>query len=90
MRGVTFFRQLHLVTDRFLDIASEYLGSILYDEKVTKGVKKQKIVSELYPDAQASRCFKDLARKIAHIPPANLPKDGRNLFWQHLDKNNLA
>ena len=88
--GREVFRQLHLVTDRFLDITSEYLGSILYDEKVTKGVKKQKIVSELYPDAQASRCFKDLVRKIAHMPPANLPKDGRNLFWQHLDKNNLA
>ena len=88
--GREVFRQLHLVTDRFLDITSEYLGSILYDEKVTKGVKKQKIVSELYPVAQASRCFKDLARKIAHMPPANLPKDGSNLFWQHLVNNNFA
>ena len=88
--GREVFRQLHLVTDRFLDITSEYLGSILYDEKVTKGVKNQKIVSELYPDGQASRCYKDLARKIAHMPPANLPKDGSNLFWQHLVKNNFA
>ena len=88
--GREVFRQLHLVTDRFLDITSEYLGSILYDAKVTKGVKNQKIVSELYPEAQASICFKDLARKIAHMPPANLPKDGSNLFWQHLVNNNFA
>jgi flagellar biosynthesis protein FlhG len=86
--GREVFRQLHLVTDRFLDISSEYLGCILYDDKVTQGVKNQKIVSELYPDAQASRCIKDLARKIAHSPPLNIPKGGSNLFWKHLVQNN--
>jgi len=87
--GREVFRQLHLVTDRFLDITSEYLGYILYDPKVTIGVKNQKIVSELYPDTQASRCFQDLARKIAHMAPLNYPKDGSNLFWGHLVQNNL-
>ena len=87
--GREVFRQLHLVTDRFLDITSEYLGCILYDAKVTKGVKNQKIVSELYPDTQASRCFKDLARKISHMQPGNLPEGGSNLFWRHLVQNNL-
>ena len=86
--GREVFRQLHLVTDRFLDISSEYLGCILYDDKVTKGVKNQKIVSELYPDTQASRCFKDLARKIANSPPVNIPKGNSNLFWKHLIQNN--
>ena len=86
--GREVFRQLHLVTDRFLDISSEYLGCILYDAKVTKGVKNQKIVSELYPDAQSSGCFKDLARKIANSPPLNLPQGGSNLFWRHLVQNN--
>ena len=88
--GREVFRQLHLVTDRFLDISSEYLGCILYDDKVTKGVKNQKIVSELYPDTQASRCFKDLARKIANTPPLNIPKGGSNLFWKHLIQNNCV
>jgi len=88
--GREVFRQLHLVTDRFLDITNEYLGCILYDERVTRGVKNQKIVSELYPDTQASRCFKDLARKIANMPPLNLPKGGSNLFWRHLVQNNFA
>ena len=82
--GREVFRQLQLVTDRFLDIRIEYLGYVLYDEKVTKGVKNQKIVSELYPDTQASRCFRDLARKISAMPPAILPKDGSNLFLRHL------
>jgi flagellar biosynthesis protein FlhG len=86
--GREVFRQLHLVTDRFLDMDIEYLGCILHDEKVTRGVKNQKIVSELYPDTQASRCFRDLARKISAMPPLNPPRNGSNLFWQHLVQNN--
>lgn len=82
--GREVFRQLHLVTDRFLDIQIEYLGCIFNDEKVTRGVKSQKIVSELFPDTQASKCFKDLARKISAMPPENLPKGGSNLFLRHL------
>jgi len=82
--GREVFRQLHLVTDRFLDINIEYLGCILDDEKVTRGVKSQKIVCELFPDTQASRCFRDLARKISAMPPVNLPKDGSNLFLRHI------
>jgi flagellar biosynthesis protein FlhG len=82
--GREVFRQLHLVTDRFLDIQIEYLGCILNDENVPKGIKNQKIVSQLYPDTHASRCFRDLARKIWAMPPLNCPKDGSNLFLRHL------
>ena len=82
--GREVFRQLQLVTDRFLDISIEYMGYILFDGKVTKGVKCQKIVSELYPDTPASRCFKDISRKISSMSPLNLPKGNSNLFWRHL------
>ncbi len=88
--GREVFRQLHLVTDRFLDIRIEYLGCIFNDEKVTRGVKSQRLVSELYPDAPASKCFRDLARKIAATPPLNPPTDGSNLFWRHLVQNNAV
>jgi len=87
--GREVFRQLHLVTDRFLDINSEYLGCILYDRKVPKGVKSQKLVSELFPDTQASKCFQDMARKIASMPPLDLPKGSSNLCWRHLVQNNI-
>jgi len=82
--GREVFRQLQLVTDRFLDITIEYLGYVLFDGKVTKGVKNQKIVSELYPDTLASKCFTDISRKISSMSPLNLPKGGSNLFWRHL------
>lgn len=82
--GREVFRQLKLVTSRFLDITIEYLGCILFDGNFTKGVKSQKIVTELYPDTKASRCFKDISRKIINMPPGNIPECGSNLFWGHL------
>lgn len=82
--GREVFRQLQLVTDRFLDISIDYLGYIMFDEKVTQGVKSQRIVSELYPDSEASLCFKDITRKVSNMPSMNIPKGNSNLFWQHL------
>ncbi|MGD2016111.1 MAG: MinD/ParA family protein [Desulfobacterales bacterium] len=82
--GREVFRQLQLVTDRFLDISIEYLGYVLFDDKVTKGIKSQKIVSELFPDTSASRCFTDISRRISTMSSENFPEGGSNLFWRHL------
>ena len=89
-QGREVFRQLHLVTERFLDMTVDYLGSVLVDAKMIKGVKQQKLVSELYPDTRASKCFDDLARKIFTQPPINVPKGDSNFFWHHLVENNFS
>jgi flagellar biosynthesis protein FlhG len=89
-QGSEVFRQLHLVTQRFLDMRIDYLGSVLLDANVTKGVKNQKLVSELYPNTRASKCFVDLAQKIFKSPPTDVPKGDSNFFWHHLIGNNLA
>jgi flagellar biosynthesis protein FlhG len=88
--GQEVFRQLNLVTDKFLDINLEYLGSILFDEKVTYGVKQQKIVSELFPDSRVSQCFADLAKKISKAPPVHSPKGDTHFFWHHLNRKNFV
>jgi flagellar biosynthesis protein FlhG len=89
-QGREVFRQLNLVADRFLDMNVDYLGSVMFDAKVTQGVKQQKLVSNLYPDSRASKCFEDLARKIFARPPENVPKDDSNFFWHHLIENNFS
>lgn len=88
-QGREVFRQLNLVAEKFLDMTVDYLGSVLFDAKMTKGVKQQKLVSDLYPDTHASKCFEDLARKIFTQPPANVPKGDSNFFWHHLIGNNF-
>ena len=88
--GLEVYRQLELVTHRFLDIEIEYQGCILYDDKVTKGIKRQKIISELFPGAKASRGFVELAKKIAETAPASRPKGNTNFFWHHLMQGRTA
>ena len=78
------YRQLSLVADRFLDISIEYFGYILFDKSVSKGVMRQKVVSDIYPDAQASRCFADLAKRISVSPPPRLPNRDPSFMWKHL------
>jgi flagellar biosynthesis protein FlhG len=89
-QGREVFRQLNLVAERFLDMTIDYLGSVLFDANITKGVKNQKLVSDLYPDARASKCFSDLARKILHSPATRVPKGNSNFFWHHLIENNFS
>lgn len=74
------FRQLNLVAERFLNISIEYVGCVLYDENVTKSVKHQKLVCEMYPDSRGSRCFRALAETIGDLPPLNLPDSDTHCF----------
>ena len=82
--GEDVFRQLGLVTERFLDIHVEYLGCILNDEKVTRGVRHQRLVCDLFPQSRASRCFTQLAERMVKASPSNRPKGNTNFFWHHL------
>ena len=82
--GREVFRQMRLVTERFLDINIEYLGAILEDGKALKAVKNQKLVSELYPETEASRGFRELAREVSATSAANSPQNGSLFFMGHL------
>lgn len=78
------YRQLNLVSDRFLDITIEYMGHVLQDENVTRCVKFQKLVSEIYPETKASRCLDVIARKIN---TSTLPKPAQgdtNFIWKDI------
>jgi flagellar biosynthesis protein FlhG len=83
------FRQLSLVTDRFLDITLEYMGHILIDKNMTKSVRKQKVVSEIMPDTEASKCFVTLAKNICNATVQTYPTGETNFFWKNLLKNDF-
>jgi flagellar biosynthesis protein FlhG len=63
------YRQLNMVSSRFLDIEMDYLGKVLLDENVQRGVRCQTMVSELAPISKASRDFAQLARQLAQSAP---------------------
>ncbi len=80
------FRQLQLVSDRFLDISIEYMGYVICDKQVVRSVKQQKIVCEKYPAAAVSKCFMELAQKICESPPASLLAGVNKFFWKKLSR----
>jgi len=81
------YRQLNLVAERFLDISIEYLGYVLHDKNIGKSVRQQKIVSELCPETDASKCFESLAKQISNSVIQNNPKGGTNFLWKHFLRN---
>ena len=83
------FRQLSLVADRFLDISIEYMGFVLHDKNVPKSVRYQKIVSEIFPDCDASKCFNNLAKKLLASKANSVPKGDTNFNWKHLLNKNI-
>lgn len=83
------FRQLDLVAERFLSITIEYVGYIPFDEKVTKCVRRQRVVSELYPDTGAAKGFTSLADKICASTPACAEEGNPDFFGNYCGKNDL-
>jgi flagellar biosynthesis protein FlhG len=77
-------RQLSLVASRFLEVSIEYFGSVLVDDNVKIGVRKQKVVSEMAPMTQASRNFAELAHKLIRSRPMNQRPENRPLIWQDI------
>lgn len=76
------FRQINSVVKRFLNREVEYLGHIERDHHVPQAVRSQVLVSQRYPNAPASRCFRVLARTVAR-QQSSLPSDD-SLVWEQL------
>ncbi len=59
------FRQINSVVKRFLNREVIYLGHIQRDPHVLKAVRGQVLVTNSYPSAPASQCFRTLAHAVA-------------------------
>ncbi len=76
------FCQINSVVKRFLSREIEYLGHIERDPHVTQAVRSQMLVTHRFPSAPASRCFRELARRVAQQEGAGTAVDG--LVWEKL------
>lgn len=82
--GQALFNKLVKVTDRFLDVALQYCGSIPMDEAVRKSVQRQKAVLEAYPRSKAAVAYRSLAQKVASWPLPSTPKGNLEFFVERL------
>lgn len=82
--GHNLFAKLTKVTDRFLDVALQYVGSIPFDESVKRSVQRQRAVVEAYPRARASLAYKSLAKKVDSWPLPTSARGNLEFFVENL------
>ncbi len=74
------FCQINSVVKRFLNREVDYLGHIERDSHVPQAVRSQMLVTHRFPNAAASRSFRNLARRIVQQESAAQPPEG--LVWE--------
>jgi flagellar biosynthesis protein FlhG len=79
------FKKLNIAVDRFLgSLSLDYLGSIPLDESISKAVKLQKAVLEIYPRALFSKRIRELAKTISERPIQRCGNGNVQFFWKQL------
>ena len=82
--GHALFAKLTKVTDRFLDVAVQYAGSVPADDAIRRAVQRQKAVLEAYPRSKASLAFRALAKKVDSWPLPSTPHGHLEFFVDRL------
>lgn len=67
-QGREVYDKLSRVSDKFLDVALDYVGHIPYDEQLQKAVKRQKTVVEAFPRSRSAQSFQSMSKKVNKWP----------------------
>ncbi|MDO3720236.1 MinD/ParA family protein [Marinobacter sp. chi1] len=82
--GRHLYEKLSRVTERFLDVALEYVGMVPFDEAVRKAVQRQRAVLDAYPRSKAAIAIKALADKVDKWPLPSEPRGHCEFFVERL------
>lgn len=82
--GRQVFAKLTKVTERFLEVALQYVGSIPFDDALRKSVQRQRAVLEAYPRSKAAIAYKSLAQKADSWPLPASPRGHLEFFVERL------
>jgi len=83
-QGREVYDKLSKVSDRFLDVALDYLGHVPYDEHLQKAVKRQKAVVEAFPRSRAAQAFQTLSKKVNNWPVSSASGGHLEFFVERL------
>lgn len=75
------YKTIQRVADRFLNVGLNYAGFIPQDPQLTISMRKQRPISELFPEAPSSLAFEKLAESLMRYWQKIQPDDGRATFF---------
>jgi flagellar biosynthesis protein FlhG len=67
-QGQTLFYKLNKVTDHYLDVTLNHLGTIPFDDFLRKAVQRQSPVTVSYPQSKSSQAFRQLSERVMSLP----------------------
>jgi flagellar biosynthesis protein FlhG len=82
--GLAVFQRLSDVSQKFLYISLDYMGSIPNDVGVRRATKSQQIFVKALPETTATQAIKKIADKINHTQNLGQIKGGIQFFWEQL------
>lgn len=68
-QGKKLFQKLCKVTDAYLDVNLQFIGTLPYDLNLRKSVQQQSPVVLAYPESDVSLAIMEIAEKIDSLPP---------------------
>ena len=84
------YRKLSIVSNRYLDISIDYLGSIPTDKQMSEAIRKQQAIVELFPNSISTASFNSLADRLAIMTTRRYPKGSVQFFWKQLLQTNVS
>lgn len=85
--GLKVYNKLSDVTDKFLNIGLDYLGSVRWDECVSEAVKRRQPVLTSFPTSPCAENIRDLALSLTRSYGATMAPRGVKPFWHSLAGN---
>ncbi|MCF8031350.1 MAG: MinD/ParA family protein [Desulfohalobiaceae bacterium] len=82
--GLEVYRKLTKVSNNYLDISINYLGSIPQDKRMRETLRKQNPIVNLYPNSKSSQAFSTLTQDLMREVPENSFKGSLQFFWRRL------
>jgi flagellar biosynthesis protein FlhG len=83
-QGQSVFRRLQRVTDRYLEVALDYVGEIPEDSALQRSVQAQRPVLEAFPSCPAARAFNRLAGVARRWPMPEGPSGRLEFFLERM------
>lgn len=73
------------ITDQFLDVSLEPLGHVVADRHMTRAIRRQRALADLFPGAEAVECLRRIAKKLDRAPAeAGSSPGGLSFFWRRM------
>ncbi len=82
--GQQMFNKLALVSERFLDVTLQFVGTVPYDPELRRSVKKQKAVILDMPTSPSSVAYQRIANKMLQWPIAKTASGHLEFFVENL------